>query len=119
MYPMGRTCKNSMGMVLFCCWDLFYQNNGYHHQQNWKNYLYDVIIKMANNAIQLNYIFAYNSASKRDRDDILVSNVYTYVLMDEEFNESTFKALCLLLNVEFKMAAIGPVEITVTLSLRG
>ena len=39
--------------------------------------------------------------------------------MDEEFNENTSKALCLLLNVEFKMAAIEPVEITVTLSLRG
>ena len=45
--------------------------SGCHHHQIGMDYLYDVIFKMA--ASEVKYVFAYYSASRIDRDNILVS----------------------------------------------
>ena len=64
----------------------------YHHHQIGMEYLYDTA--------KWNYIFAYDSASRIDRQDF---GFQSHVLLDEESNYNNEKSLCRLVNSEFKM----------------
>ena len=102
IYPTCTSQERTKPM-LFCHWNLSQHEKSMPPPLNWdglpiqRNFLKWPPAKW-------NYVFAYYSESRIDRDNILVSKLM--FVLDDEFNDDTEKSIWLLVNSEFKMAVL-------------